>query len=69
MPPSFFGVVQVTYTVTDGANNTANGDVIINVEQTIQPKDDGPIVAVAGKPLTIPADELLGNDMAAPPMA
>ena len=61
-PPSasFFGVVQVTYTVTDGANNSASGNVIINVEQTIQPKDDGPITAVAGKPLTIPADRAPG---------
>ena len=43
-PPfaSFFGLVQVTYTVTDGANTTT-GNVIINVEQTIQPQDDGPI--------------------------
>ena len=49
--PSFFGVVQVTYTVTDGASNTASGNVIINVEQTIQPQDDGPITAVAGRPL------------------
>ncbi len=67
-PPSasFFGVVQVNYTVTDGANNTASGNVIINVEQTIQPKNDGPIVAVAGAPLTIPAAEILGNDVAAP---
>jgi len=67
-PPSasFFGVVQVTYTVTDGANNSASGNVIINVEQTIQPKNDGPILAVAGKPLTIPAYQLLGNDVAAP---
>ncbi len=48
-PPSasFFGVVQVTYTVTDGANS-ASGDVIINVEQTIQPRNDGPISAVVG---------------------
>ncbi len=67
-PPSasFFGLVQVTYTVTDGAKNTATGNVIINVEQTIQPEDDGPIVAVAGKPLTISAVDLLGNDIAAP---
>ena len=67
-PPSasFFGLVQVTYTVTDGAKNTATGNVIINVEQTIQPQDDGPIVAVAGKPLTISAVDLLGNDVAAP---
>ncbi len=67
-PPfaSFFGVVQVTYTGSDGANNTANGNVIINVEQTIQPRNDGPISAVAGRPLTIPAAQLLGNDIAAP---
>jgi len=67
-PPfaSFFGVVQVTYTVTDGANNTASGNVIINVEQTIQPRNDGPIAAVAERPLTIPASQLLSNDIAAP---
>ena len=66
-PPfsSFFGLVQVTYTVTDGTNTTT-GTVIINVEQTIQPKDDGPIVAVVGKPLTISAVDLLANDVAAP---
>jgi Bacterial Ig domain/Cadherin-like domain len=67
-PPSasFFGVVQVAYTVTDGASNTASGNVIINVEETIQPQNDGPIVAVAGTPLTISADVLLRNDVAAP---
>ncbi len=67
-PPSasFFGVVQVNYTVTDGAHDTASGNVIINVEQTIQPKADGPIVAVAGKPLTISAFDLLNDDVAAP---
>jgi hypothetical protein len=67
-PPSssFFGVVQVTYTVTDGATNTASGTVVINVEQTIQPKNDGPITAVVGQPVTIPAYQLLGNDIAAP---
>jgi len=67
-PPSdlFFGVVQVTYTVTDGANNSASGNIIINVEETIQPKNDGPITAVVGKPLSIPASQLLGNDVAAP---
>ncbi len=53
-PPSsaFFGVVQVTYTVTDGANS-ASGDVVINVEQTIQPRNDGPITAAMGRPLVI----------------
>jgi hypothetical protein len=67
-PPSqtFFGLVQVTYTVTDGANNTASGTVVINVEQTIQPKNDGPITAVVGRPLSIPAYDLVGNDMTAP---
>ena len=67
-PPSasFFGVVQVNYTVTDAATNTASGTVVINVEQTIQPKNDGPITAVVGQPLTIPAYQLLGNDLAAP---
>ncbi len=67
-PPfaSFFGVVQVTYTVTDGASDSATGTVIINVVQTIQPTNDGPIAAVAGRPLTIRASQLLGNDIAAP---
>jgi large repetitive protein len=67
-PPSdsFFGVIQVTYTVTDGAKNSASGNVIINVEQTIQPQNDGPISAVAGTPLLIRTDQLLGNDIAAP---
>ena len=66
-PPfaSFFGLVQISYTVTDGTN-MATGTVSINVEQTIQPKNDGPIVAVAGKPLTISAVDLLANDVAAP---
>jgi hypothetical protein len=67
-PPSetFFGLVQVTYTVTDGSNNSASGNVIINVEETIQPKNDGPIEAVAGKPLTIDAVDLVSNDTRAP---
>jgi hypothetical protein len=67
-PPSatFFGVVQVTYTVTDEAKNTATGTVVINVEETIRPRNDGPLSAVAGTPLSIPADELLGNDTASP---
>jgi len=67
-PPfsSFFGIVQVTYTVSDGAGNSANGDVVINVEQTIQPENDGPITAAVGKPLVIPASQLLLNDIAAP---
>jgi hypothetical protein len=67
-PPSttFFGLVQVTYTVTDGASHSASGNVLINVEQTIQPKNDGPIPAVAGEPLTIEAHELVSNDAPAP---
>ena len=66
-PPSsaFFGVVQVTYAVTDGANSTS-GDVVINVEQTIQPRNDGPISAAMGRPLVIAASQLLGNDTKAP---
>jgi hypothetical protein len=67
-PPSatFFGLVQVTYTVTDGAMNSTSGDILINVEQTIRPKNDGPITVVVGVPNTIPASELLGNDTTAP---
>ncbi|MFI5458881.1 MAG: tandem-95 repeat protein [Isosphaerales bacterium] len=67
-PPfsSFFGIVQVTYTVSDGTGNSAGGDVLINVEQTIQPENDGPITAAAGKPLVIPGSRLLRNDIAAP---
>jgi hypothetical protein len=67
-PPfsSFFGLVQLTYTVADGAGNSASGTVVINVEQTIQPQNDGPITAVLGTPLTIAASQLLGNDTAAP---
>ncbi len=67
-PPStsFFGVVQVAYTVTDGALHSASGTVIINVEETIRPKNDGPIAAVAGTPLTLSADQLLSNDVASP---
>jgi large repetitive protein len=67
-PPSttFFGVVQLTYTVTDGASNSATGSVLINVEQTIQPKNDGPIQAVAGQPLIIAAVDLVSNDSPAP---
>jgi hypothetical protein len=67
-PPStsFFGVVQVAYTVTDAASNSASGNVIINVEQTIQPKNDGPITVVVGKANTIAASQLLRNDVDAP---
>jgi Bacterial Ig domain len=67
-PPSdtFFGVVQVTYTVTDSALKSATGTVIINVEETIRPSDDGPISAVAGRALTILPGQILGNDVAAP---
>jgi hypothetical protein len=67
-PPSvtFFGVVQVTYTVTDAAHNAASGSVIINVEETIRPSNDGPIEAVAGRALTILPGQILGNDVAAP---
>jgi large repetitive protein len=66
-PPfaSFFGLVQITYSVTDGTHTTM-GTVDVDVEETMQPKDDGPIVAVAGKPLTILAVDLLANDAAAP---
>ena len=64
--PSFFGVVQVTYTVTDADKNTASGTIVINIEQTIQPRNDGPITAVVGRPLSIPAYELVGNDIDAP---
>jgi hypothetical protein len=63
---SFFGVVQVGYTVADGAGNSTSGEIVINVEQTIQPKNDGPIAAVVGQPLIIPASQLLSNDIAAP---
>jgi hypothetical protein len=67
-PPfsSFFGLVQLAYTVTDSAGHSASGAVEINVEQTIQPRNDGPITAVLGKPLAIAASRLLGNDVAAP---
>jgi hypothetical protein len=67
-PPtsSFFGLVQLTYTVKDGAGNSASGAVVINVEQTIQTGNDGPITAALGRPLTITAAQLLGNDTAAP---
>jgi hypothetical protein len=67
-PPSssFFGLVQLTYTVTDGAGNSASGNVVINVEQTIQPGNDGPFTAALGMPLTIAPAQLLGNDTAAP---
>jgi hypothetical protein len=67
-PPSssFFGLVQLTYTVTDGAGNSATGSLVINVEQTIQPGNDGPITAALGRPLSIAASALLGNDTAAP---
>src|SRR5262249_13933371 len=64
--PSFFGLVQVTYTVTDGAGHSASGAVVINVEETIQPGNDGPITAVFGKTLGIAASELLRDDKAAP---
>ncbi len=67
-PPSgsFFGVVQVTYAVTDGTLHSASGSVIINVEETIRPGNDGPLAAVAGQALVIPAAVLLGNDAASP---
>jgi hypothetical protein len=67
-PPSssFFGLVQLTYTVTDGGGNSASGTIVINVEQTIQPGNDGPLTAALGRPLTIAASALLGNDAAAP---
>jgi hypothetical protein len=39
---------------------------VINVEQTIQPGNDGPFTAALGMPLTIAAAQLLGNDTAAP---
>jgi hypothetical protein len=67
-PPfsSFFGVAQVTYTVTDGAANVAKGTIVIDVQQTIRPANDGPITAAMGRPLVIAASELLGNDVAAP---
>jgi hypothetical protein len=67
-PPSasFFGLVQLTYTVTDGGGNSASGAVVINVEQTIQPGNDGPLTAALGRPLLIAASTILGNDVAAP---
>ncbi len=67
-PPcaSFFGLVQVSYTVTDAALHSTDGNILINVEQTIRPKDDGPLSAVAGSPLAIVPATLLGNDVAAP---
>lgn len=67
-PPSdsFFGVVQVSYTVTDGALHSASGSVVINVEETIRPASDGPLAAVAGRAFVIPAAELLRNDVASP---
>jgi hypothetical protein len=67
-PPSFsfFGLVRLTYRVEDGAGNSANGAVVINVEQTIQPANDGPITAALGRPLIIAASALLENDVAAP---
>jgi hypothetical protein len=67
-PPStsFFGLVQLTYTVTDGAGHSASGAVVINVVQTIRPGNDGLITAVLGKPLLIAASHLLSNDTAAP---
>ena len=40
--------------------------MIINVEETIRPGNDGPLAAVAGQALVIPAAELLGNDGASP---
>ena len=64
--PTFFGVVQATYTVTDGAGHSASGSIVINVEQTIQPQDDGSLTAVLGKSLTIDASRLLSNDTPAP---
>jgi hypothetical protein len=67
-PPSatFFGLVQVGYTVTDGAINTAAGSIIINVQQTIQPKNDGPITVVVAQANLIPASAIVGNDHDAP---
>jgi hypothetical protein len=67
-PPSssFFGLVQLTYSVKDGAGNSASGAVVINVEQTIQTGNDGPITAALGRPLTITTAQLVGNDTAAP---
>ncbi len=64
--PTFFGVVQATYTVTDGDSHSASGSIVINVEQTIQPQPDGSLTAVLGRSLTIDASRLLANDTPAP---
>ena len=63
---TFFGVVQATYTVTDGDGHSASGSIVINVEQTIQPQDDGSLTAVLGKSLTIAASRLLSNNTPSP---
>jgi hypothetical protein len=39
---------------------------MINVEQTIQTANDGPITAALGRPLTITTAQLVGNDTDAP---
>ena len=40
--------------------------MVINVEETIRPANDGALAAVAGQALVIPAARLLGNDTASP---
>ncbi len=62
--PSFTGVVKVYYHVKDGMGDSTTGIVSINIAKAIVVQPDGPFTAVLGQPITIPAWQLVSNDIA-----